>query len=44
MVSRSDDVIGDRLTELARERDCSVPYDDIYFADVPADDDREGSR
>jgi lysine 2,3-aminomutase len=27
-----------------RERDCSVPYDDIWFADEPADDDREGSR
>ncbi|HEX7837184.1 MAG TPA: KamA family radical SAM protein [Kofleriaceae bacterium] len=26
-----------------RERDCSVPYDEIYFAGVPADDDREGS-
>ncbi|TMQ10734.1 MAG: KamA family radical SAM protein [Deltaproteobacteria bacterium] len=26
-----------------RERDCTVPYDDIYFAGVPADDDREGS-
>jgi lysine 2,3-aminomutase len=26
-----------------RERDCRVPYDDIYFAGVPADDDREGS-
>ncbi|HEU4731981.1 MAG TPA: KamA family radical SAM protein [Kofleriaceae bacterium] len=25
-----------------RERDCSVPYDEIYFAGVPADDDREG--
>ena len=27
-----------------RERDCTVPYDDIYFAGEPADDDREGSR
>jgi lysine 2,3-aminomutase len=27
-----------------RERDCTVPYDAIYFADEPADDDREGSR
>jgi len=27
-----------------RERDCAVPYDDIYFAGEPADDDREGSR
>ena len=26
-----------------RERDCSVPYDDVYFAGIPADDDREGS-
>jgi lysine 2,3-aminomutase len=26
-----------------RERDCAVPYDDIYFAGIPADDDREGS-
>ena len=26
-----------------RERDCTVAYDDIYFAGVPADDDREGS-
>lgn len=26
------------------ERDCRVPYDDIHFADEPADDDREGSR
>lgn len=26
-----------------RERDCTVPYDDIYFADQPLDDDREGS-
>jgi lysine 2,3-aminomutase len=25
-----------------RERDCAVPYDSIYFAGVPADDDREG--
>ncbi|HEV7559043.1 MAG TPA: hypothetical protein VGO00_26400, partial [Kofleriaceae bacterium] len=27
-----------------RERDCHVPYDDIHFANEPADDDREGSR
>jgi lysine 2,3-aminomutase len=27
-----------------RERDCTVPYDDIYFAGEPTDDDREGSR
>ncbi|MEO8552098.1 MAG: KamA family radical SAM protein [Kofleriaceae bacterium] len=27
-----------------RERDCTVAYDAIYFADEPADDDREGSR
>ena len=26
-----------------RERDCTVPYDDVYFAGVPDDDDREGS-
>jgi lysine 2,3-aminomutase len=26
-----------------RERDCRVPYDEIYFAGEPADDDREGS-
>ena len=26
-----------------RERDCTVAYDAIYFADAPADDDREGS-
>ena len=26
-----------------RERDCTVPYDDVYFAGIPADDDREGS-
>jgi lysine 2,3-aminomutase len=26
-----------------RERDCRVPYDNIYFQDLPADDDREGS-
>jgi lysine 2,3-aminomutase len=27
-----------------RERDCRVAYDDLYFADEPDDDDREGSR
>jgi lysine 2,3-aminomutase len=27
-----------------RERDCTVPYDAVYFANEPADDDREGSR
>jgi lysine 2,3-aminomutase len=27
-----------------RERDCAVPYDDIYFAGEPPDDDREGAR
>ena len=27
-----------------KQRDCSVAYDAIYFADEPADDDREGSR
>ncbi len=27
-----------------KQRDCSVPYDAIHFADEPADDDREGSR
>jgi lysine 2,3-aminomutase len=26
-----------------RERECTVPYDEVYFASVPADDDREGS-
>jgi lysine 2,3-aminomutase len=26
-----------------RERDIAVPYDDVYFANEPADDDREGS-
>jgi lysine 2,3-aminomutase len=26
-----------------RERDCTVPYDEVYFAGVPDDDDREGS-
>ena len=26
-----------------RERDCTVPYDDIHFAGEPDDDDREGS-
>jgi len=26
-----------------RERDCTVAYDEVYFAGVPADDDREGS-
>jgi len=26
-----------------RERDCTVPYDAIYFAGEPPDDDREGS-
>ncbi|MBA3463484.1 MAG: KamA family radical SAM protein [Deltaproteobacteria bacterium] len=26
-----------------RERDCTVPYDVIQFADTPPDDDREGS-
>lgn len=25
-----------------RERDCTVPYDRVYFADAPADDDAEG--
>lgn len=25
-----------------RARDCRVPYDDVYFAGQPADDDREG--
>jgi lysine 2,3-aminomutase len=27
-----------------RERDCTVPYDAIYFEGSPVDDDREGSR
>jgi lysine 2,3-aminomutase len=26
-----------------RERDCQVPYDGVYFAGEPPDDDREGS-
>jgi lysine 2,3-aminomutase len=26
-----------------RERDCRVPYDEVYFAGEPEDDDREGS-
>jgi lysine 2,3-aminomutase len=26
-----------------RARDCRVPYDDVFFAGVPDDDDREGS-
>lgn len=26
-----------------REKDCAVPYDAVYFAGVPDDDDREGS-
>jgi lysine 2,3-aminomutase len=26
-----------------RERDCRVAYDDVYFAGVPEDDDREGA-
>jgi hypothetical protein len=26
------------------ERDARVPYDDIFFAGQPPDDDREGSR
>lgn len=26
-----------------RERDCTVAYDEVYFAGVPDDDDREGS-
>lgn len=35
---------GDRVSyPQPRERDCAVPYDDVYFAGVPADDDREGS-
>lgn len=36
---------GERITyPQPREHDCTVPYDAIYFADQPADDDREGSR
>lgn len=36
---------GERITyPQPRERDCTVAYDAIYFADQPADDDREGSR
>ena len=35
---------GDRVEyPQPRERDCRVPYDEVYFAGVPADDDREGS-
>jgi lysine 2,3-aminomutase len=35
---------GTRITyPQPRERDCTVPYDDIYFADQH-DDDREGAR
>lgn len=35
---------GDRIEyPQPRERDCTVPYDEVYFAGVPADDDREGS-
>lgn len=35
---------GDRIEyPQPRERDCTVAYDDIYFAGIPADDDREGS-
>ena len=26
-----------------REKDCDVAYDDVFFAGVPDDDDREGS-
>jgi len=26
-----------------RERDCTVAYDEVFFAGVPDDDDREGS-
>jgi lysine 2,3-aminomutase len=36
---------GDHITyPQPRERDCTVAYDQIYFADEPEDDDREGSR
>jgi lysine 2,3-aminomutase len=35
---------GDRITyPQPRERDCTVAYDAVYFANEPADDDREGS-
>jgi lysine 2,3-aminomutase len=35
---------GDRIEyPQPRERDCTVPYDPIYFAGRPEDDDREGS-
>jgi lysine 2,3-aminomutase len=35
---------GDRIEyPQPRERDCTVAYDDLYFAGIPADDDREGS-
>lgn len=36
---------GERITyPQPRERDCAVPYDRVYFAEEPADDDREGAR
>ena len=35
---------GERITyPQPRDRDCTVAYDAIYFANEPADDDREGS-
>jgi len=35
---------GDRIAyPQPRERDCRVPYDDIFFEGEPPDDDREGS-
>jgi lysine 2,3-aminomutase len=35
---------GDRIDyPQPRQRDCTVAYDDIYFAGIPDDDDREGS-
>jgi lysine 2,3-aminomutase len=35
---------GDRIEyPQPRERDCTVPYDAVYFAGAPPDDDREGS-
>jgi lysine 2,3-aminomutase len=36
---------GDRIAyPQPRERDCTVPYDAVYFANEAPDDDREGSR
>ncbi len=50
IVEHGDDVVKVRTYRGAivdypqpRERDCTVPYDEVYFAGVPDDDDREGS-